>query len=101
MTSLSCRAVQPRDTLERLVPRTCAEHLIAQLRCWSARVIEFTINAGHDLHARSAQVPLLHISLEGARQIIGSRVGLFSQADRVLSRHAGTLREVLQHRMRG
>src|SRR5262252_6275531 len=62
-------AIEPRDTLVGFLRRAGAEHLVAQLRCWPARVVEVAIDPGHDLDARSAKVPLLNVGLEGGRQI--------------------------------
>src|SRR5689334_648512 len=64
-------AVEPGHAVVGLLGRARPEHLVAQLRCRPARVVEVAVDAGHDLHARRAQVTLLHVGAKGYGQIIG------------------------------
>src|SRR5207302_312790 len=55
---------------------------------------------GGDLHARGAHQAGRLVLAEGRREIAAGFVGARGEADRVLQRHGGALREILQHEMR-
>jgi hypothetical protein len=48
---------------------------------------------------RGTQVTVLRVSLESRRQIVRGRGHFLRQHHRVFGRHAGALRELLEHRM--
>src|SRR5206468_9903801 len=77
-----------------------SEHHVAQLARDAARVIELTIDPRHDLHAPGAQIARRLVGLERGGKVALQLLDLVGEADRVLDRHAGTLRQILQHRMR-
>src|SRR5262249_38023892 len=99
--SASHLAVEPSNAVVSLLRRARAEHLIAQLRCRPARMVEVAVDARHDLHPRGAEVTLLHIGPECRRQIVRILAGFVGEPDRVLRGHAGALRQVLQHGVGG
>src|SRR5262245_38649951 len=79
-------AVEPAYALIRLLWRAAAEHLVTQFGRRTARVIEVAIDARHDLHARGAQITLVHISPERARQVVRALRHAIGQRDSVFCR---------------
>src|ERR1039458_27067 len=57
--------------------------------------------AGLQLHARGARETLRTITLERSGGVVRKGAQHVRQAHRVLQRHAGALREILHHRVRG
>src|SRR5580765_3418205 len=72
---------------------------IAQFPAHAVSVIKFTIEARGELHPSRAQITLerkgRECRLDAVRLIEALR-----QTERIFQRHAGALREILQHRMR-
>src|SRR5262249_12493052 len=99
--SISCRpyvlAVEPFHRLERRLRRASSEHPVAQLTRDATRVIELAIDTRHDLHPPGAQIARRLIGLERGGEVALQLLDLVGEADRVLDRHAGALRQILQH----
>src|SRR5262245_7040314 len=94
-------AVEPLHGLERLLRRAPAQHHVAQLTRDATRVIELAVNAHHDLHAPGAQIARRLIGLERRSELALQLLDLVGEADCVLDRHTGALRQILQHRVGG
>src|SRR4029078_13398933 len=84
-------AVEPGDAFVGVLGRARAEHLVAQLRRRTARVIELAIPPRHDLPPRGAQVSLLGIGAESGRDIVRLICKFLGNPYGVFRRHAGTL----------
>ena len=107
MTKNSDRPRQPRSTVEpgeiAIIVFRClrAHDGVAYARVFARGVIDVLADgAGQQLHARGARKALQTITIERACVIVGVCPQHVRQAHRVLQRHAGALREILQHRMR-
>jgi hypothetical protein len=77
-----------------------AERYVAQFRGDTARVIKLAIDPRHDLHPGGAQIAFLLVGLKRGHWIVRHGRDLLRQHHCIFGRHAGALREILQHRMR-
>src|SRR4029078_10803502 len=94
-------AIEPGYTLVAFFRRARRQRHFAQLGGDAPRVIDLAIDARHDLRTSRPQIALLLVGFEGRRRIVRRDRDFFGENDCILGRHAGTLREILQHRVRG
>ena len=94
-------AIEPREIAAPLLLRLRAHDGVAQAGVLAVGMIDVLADrARQHLHSCGARKALRAIGFERRRVIIVLRQHV-RQADRVLHRLAGALREILQHRMRG
>src|SRR5258705_8608685 len=98
---LGCDAVvEPRHGLAGCCRwRRLEEDLVADVGGRSARMINLAEKACRELHASGSEAALLLIFQECAFEIAVRCRHFVSQHIRILDRHRGALREILQHRM--
>src|SRR6266852_2775282 len=92
-------AIQPRQIAVIILRRLRAHDGVTEAGVLAGRMIDvFADRPRQQLHARGARETLRAVALQRGRVIIMLRQHM-RQADRVLHRLTGALREILQHRM--